>query len=47
MITVSPKITQVENSVEVLKEFGIDIDLNKILIKEFDLGLPIDISCPF
>ena len=47
MITTATEIKHVENSFEELNEFGIDVNLDDILIEEFEQGLPIDISCPF
>ena len=41
------EIKHVENSLEVLNEFGIEIDLNSILVEEYKLGLPSDISNVF
>lgn len=38
------EIKHVENSLEVLNEFGIEIDLDGILVEEFEQGLSSDIS---
>lgn len=38
------EIKHVENSLEVLNEFGIEIDLESILSEEFKQGLSSDIS---
>ncbi len=41
------EIKHVENSLEILNEFGIEIDLESILVEEFEQGLPSDISNSF
>lgn len=38
------QIKTVENTLEVLNQFGIELDLDIILIEEFELGLSSDIS---
>ena len=38
------EINYVENSLEILNEFGIEIDLQSILVEEFEQGLPSDID---
>ena len=38
------KIKHIKNTLEVLKQFGIEIDLDNILAKEFEAGLSSDIS---
>ena len=38
------EIKHVENSLEVLNEFGIEIDLEGILVEEFERGLPSDLG---
>ena len=45
MITIATEIKYVENSFEVLSEFEININLDDILVEEFEQDLPIDISC--
>ncbi|MDJ0573519.1 MAG: hypothetical protein QNJ53_31385 [Pleurocapsa sp. MO_192.B19] len=40
------EIKHVENSLEVLNDFGIEIGLDGILIEEFERGLPSDLSHP-
>ena len=40
------EIKYVENSLEVLNEFGIEIDLESILVEEFKRGLSSDLSHP-
>ena len=40
------EIKYVENSLELLNEFEIAIDLGSILVEEFEQGLSSDISCP-
>jgi hypothetical protein len=40
-------LIKVDNSLEVLAEFGIEINLESILAEEFELGLPSDISNAF
>ena len=41
------EINYVDNSLEVLNEFGIEIDLQSILVEEFDQELASDISNGF
>jgi hypothetical protein len=41
------EIKHSENSLEVLNELGIEIDLEEILVTEFVRGLPGDISNAF
>ena len=43
MATVT-QIKYVKNSLEVLNQFGIEIDLESILVAEFEQGFPSDIS---
>ena len=43
MATVT-QIKYVENSLEVLNQFGIEIDLQSILVAEFEQGLLSDIN---
>ena len=38
------QIKTVENSLEVVNQFGIELDLNIILEEEFELGLSSDMS---
>ena len=38
------KIAQLEHNVEILNQFGIELDLNSILLEEFEQGLSSDIS---
>lgn len=38
------EIKHVENSLEVLNEFGVEIDLDRILVEEYKLGLSSDIN---
>jgi hypothetical protein len=38
------QIKPVDNSLEILNEFGIEIDLETILVEEYELGLASDIS---
>ncbi len=40
-------IKQVDNALEILNQFGIEIDLESILAEELELGLPSDISNAF
>jgi hypothetical protein len=42
-------ITQIKpiESLEVLNQFGIELDLDMILAEEFELGLPNDLDNPF
>lgn len=47
MITIATEIKHVENSFEDLKEFGINIDLNYILVEEFEQDLSSDINCAY
>ena len=42
--TTATQIKTVENSLEVLDQFGIELDLDIILVEEFELGLLSDIS---
>lgn len=46
-IATATQIKHVENSLEVLNPFGIEIDLESILVEEFEGGLPSDISNSF
>lgn len=39
MTNTAQEIKHIENSFEVLNEFGIEIDLEGIIIEEFKLGL--------
>ena len=39
-------IKTVENSLEVLNQFGIELDLDIILAEEFELGFPNDLDNP-
>ena len=41
------EIKYVENSLELLNEFGIEINLDSILIEEYKLGLSSDINSAF
>ena len=41
------EIKHVENSLEVLNEFGIEIDLEGILVEEYEQGLLSDFNCIF
>lgn len=41
------QIKQVENSLEVLNQFGIELDLEDILVEEFERGLANDLDNPF
>ena len=41
------EIKHLENSLEVLNKFGIEIDLEAILVTEFEQGLASDISNAF
>ena len=43
-IATAIEIKHVENSPAVLNEFGIEVDLNSILVKEFEQELPSDIN---
>ena len=38
------QIKHVENSLEIVNQFGIEIDLESILAEEFEKGFPSDIS---
>ena len=40
------EIKHFENSFEVLNEFEIEIDLNRILSEEYEQGLPNDLEGP-
>ncbi|MEM7594275.1 MAG: hypothetical protein AAF383_22655 [Cyanobacteria bacterium P01_A01_bin.83] len=44
MNTTTTAIKLVENSLEVLNQFGIELDLETILVEEFEQGLSSDIS---
>ncbi len=47
MTTTVTQIKHLENSLEVLNQFGIEIDLDSILVEEFQQeGLPSDINHP-
>ena len=39
-IATTTEIKHIENSLEILNEFGIKMDLESILVEEFKLGLP-------
>lgn len=41
------QVKHVENSLEILNQFGIEIDLDEILAEEFKKGLPSDINNSF
>jgi hypothetical protein len=43
-IATATQIKPVENRLEVLNQFGIEIDLESMLVEEFEQGLPSDIS---
>ncbi|ELS04801.1 hypothetical protein Xen7305DRAFT_00045370 [Xenococcus sp. PCC 7305] len=43
-IATTNQINQVKNSLELLEQFGIEIDLESILEEELEQGLPSDIS---
>jgi len=43
-IATATQIKHVENSLELLNEFCIEIDLENILVEEYELGLSSDIS---
>ena len=45
-MTTATKIKHVKNSLEVLNQFGIELDLDIILIQEFELGLANDLDNP-
>jgi hypothetical protein len=47
MNTTTATLIKVDNSLEVLAQFGIEIDLESILAEEFELGLSSDISNAF
>ena len=38
--------TQIDNNVEVLEQFAIELDLDAILAEEFELGLANDLDNP-
>ena len=40
------QIKTLENSLEVLNQFGIELDLDIILVEEFELGLANDLDNP-
>ena len=40
------QIKTVENSLEVLNQFGIELDLDMILVEEFEQGLANDLDNP-
>ena len=44
--TTVTQIKQVENSLEVLNQFGVELDLDIILGEEFELGLANDLDNP-
>lgn len=44
--TITP-IKPIENSLEVVNQFGIEIDLESILVEEYKLGLASDINNGF
>ncbi len=46
-IATATQIKYVENSLEVLNQFGIEIDLESILMEEFEQGFSSDISNGF
>lgn len=43
-IATATQIKQVENTPEILNEFGIEIDLENILLEELEIGLSSDIN---
>ncbi|ELS04802.1 hypothetical protein Xen7305DRAFT_00045380 [Xenococcus sp. PCC 7305] len=43
-IVITNQIKHIENSLETLNQFGIELDLESILAVEFEQGLPSDIS---
>lgn len=46
-IVTATEIKHLENSLEFLQEFEIELVLDNILAKEFELGLPSDINNAF
>ena len=38
--------TQIDNSIEVLNQFAVELDLDTILAEEFELGLANDLENP-
>ena len=46
MIITKTEVKQIDYSYKIINELGININLNDVLIKECEQGLPIDISCP-
>ena len=44
MILTIAEIKHVQNSTELLNEFGTELDLDSILTEELNLGLPSDIN---
>ena len=44
MILTITEIKHVQNSTELLNEFGTELDLDSILTEELNLGLPCDIN---
>ncbi|AFZ34535.1 hypothetical protein Sta7437_0953 [Stanieria cyanosphaera PCC 7437] len=44
---IATQIKPIENSLEVLNQFGIELDLDGILITEFEQGLANDLDNPF
>ena len=44
MIFTTTEIKHIDNSLEVLEEFAVEMDLDLILAQEFDSGLPSDIN---
>jgi hypothetical protein len=42
--TTVTQIKPIENSLEILNQFGIELDLDIILVEEFELGLSSDIG---
>jgi hypothetical protein len=47
MNTTTATLIKVDNTLEILAQFGIEIDLESILAEEFELGLSSDISNAF
>ena len=45
-IATATEIKHFENSLEVLNHFGIELDLDIILVKEFEQGLANDLDNP-
>ena len=45
-IATATTIKHVENSLEMLNRFGIELDLNVILVEEFEQGLANDLDNP-